>query len=164
MTLECLKCWFEATPIAGSASGYYLMRERCNDLLVCRTMCLTRKPTWIRKLQLIIHWFKTRVRRRLNLSRASNVHSDGLNLAEDDDFEDLNIDLDVGSKCPKHTSMPIHSYVKSNKVLLCSKCIMENDYDRSRFKAITQIVKEIRGSMNSHKLKLNQNLLQLKKF
>ena len=58
----------------------------------------------------------------------------------------------------------IHSYIKSNKVLLCSRCIVDGKIDKSKFKPITQVVKETRGSMNSFKLKLNQSLLQLKRF
>jgi hypothetical protein len=37
-------------------------------------------------------------------------------------------------------------------------------YEQTKYKPITQVVKEKRGCMNSHKLKLNQNLLQLKRF
>ncbi|CAI2387044.1 unnamed protein product [Moneuplotes crassus] len=77
--------------------------------------------------------------------------------------ENFNIEIEPNAKCSKHNS-PIHSYVKSNKVLLCSFCIEEGAYDKSRIKSITQVVKETRGSMYSYKLKLNQNLLQLKKF
>lgn len=84
---------------------------------------------------------------------------------ENDEYSDenFNIELEPNAKCQKHNH-PIHSYVKSNKVLLCSECISEGNYDKSKYKPITQVVKEARGEMNSYKLKLNQSLLQLKRF
>ena len=86
------------------------------------------------------------------------------NINEDDhDNENFNIELEPHAKCPKH-ELPIHSYIKTNKVLLWSKWIDEAKIDKAKIKQITQVVKETRGSMNSHKLKLNQSLLQLKRF
>ena len=82
---------------------------------------------------------------------------------EDYDNENFNIELEPHAKCSKH-DLPIHSYIKTNKVLLCSMWISEGKIDKSKIKQITQVVKETRGCMNSHKLKLNQSLLQLKRF
>ena len=86
------------------------------------------------------------------------------NMIDDDqDDENFNIELQSQAKCPKH-DLAIHSYIKSNKVLLCSRCIIDGKIEKNKFKPITQVVKETRGSMNSFKLKLNQGLLQLKRF
>lgn len=96
---------------------------------------------------------------------ARNEGQNELGAMENDDHENenFNIEIEPNAKCHKHNS-PIHSYVKSNKVLLCTICIQEGNYDKSRYKPITQVVKETRGGMNSYKLKLNQSLLQLKRF
>lgn len=84
---------------------------------------------------------------------------------EEENFtdENFNIEIEPNAKWSKHNKA-IHSYVKTNKVLLCSDCIEEGNYPKSKIKSITQVVKETRGSMYSYKLKLNQNLLQLKRF
>ena len=91
--------------------------------------------------------------------------SNNLDNVENEEFdnENFNVEIEPHAKCPKHGS-PIHSYVKSNKALLWSIWITEGNYDKSKIKPITQVVKETRGSMYSYKLKLNQNLLQLKRF
>jgi len=86
------------------------------------------------------------------------------NIDNDDEVnENFNVEIEANAKCSKH-SLPIHSYIKTNKVLLWSDCIKEGDYDKSKYKPITQVVKETRGTMHSYKLKLNQSLLQIKRF
>jgi len=84
---------------------------------------------------------------------------------ENEDFSDenFNVEIEPNAKWAKHNS-PIHSYVKSNKILLCSVWIVEGNYAKAKVKSITQVIKETRGGMYSYKLKLNQNLLQLKRF
>lgn len=82
---------------------------------------------------------------------------------EEHENENFNVEIETNAVCARH-SKPIHSYIKTNKALLCSICISESGYEQTKYKPITQVVKEKRGCMNSHKLKLNQNLLQLKRF
>ncbi len=84
-------------------------------------------------------------------------------LENDFDDENFNVEIEPNAKWSKHGS-PIHSYVKTNKVLLCTVWIEEGNYEKGKIKSITQVIKETRGSMYSYKLKLNQNLLQLKRF
>lgn len=100
---------------------------------------------------------------RQNREHKNDNHQLGNMRDDDHEDENFNIELEPNAMCSKH-SKPIHSYVKSNKALLCSKCIEVHNYDESKYKPITQVVKETKGLMNSYKLKLNQGLLQLKRF
>lgn len=75
----------------------------------------------------------------------------------------LNIELDEGLCCPKHNSL-IHSYQKSNNTLLCSQCIMQDNIAKASVAPLAQVVKNFRGQLLSHDIKISQQELQIKKF
>ena len=58
-----------------------------------------------------------KVAKNYSLLESAIFNSKGIKFEEQD--EKFNVDIEIGTLCPKHTS-PIHSYLKSNKSLLCS--------------------------------------------
>ena len=111
---------------------------------------------------------KTKIATNYSLLKSKHTSGKAINMENtgnenDETTEEFNVELDSNAMCPKH-SLPIHSYMKNNKSLLCSECIKSDDIEQSRYKPIIQVIKSVRGEINSKKLKLNQSIFQIKRF
>jgi len=82
---------------------------------------------------------------------------------DQDSQDELNIDLEPGFQCGTHGKL-IHSYILSNNVLLCSKCIEEQKLEKDKYRPIQQVIKQV------HRYLIDQNyskelcLIQLSEF
>lgn len=79
-----------------------------------------------------------------------------------DQQDGLNIDIPEGFKCSQHNKI-VHSYVTTNNVLLCSKCLKMPIYNHAKIAPIPQIVKQLTTSLISTGIKKKECLTQLKK-
>jgi len=73
----------------------------------------------------------------------------------------LNVELPDKFKCSKHRQL-VHSYVTSNNVLMCSKCIDESDYADENIQPLPQIIKQMNADLYSASIKKKQCLTQMK--